>query len=140
MTGMLYVVPFEAHHMDAVDDGAEMVQQCLATALVGPYAVTLMDRGKPIACGGAIEIWAGRAYLWSALGAGIDAHNFRRGHTFAKQFIEGLPFKRLEAAVAAGFEPGHRWMQSLGFKCETPEPMQAFAPDGSAAMLYSKVK
>lgn len=142
---MLYPVPYRAEHAWTMDlqpaqawmeAGLEFDQ---LKTLEGLHAHTLMDDGKPIVCAGAIPLHAGRAYLWAYL-SGIDAPLFRQVHGWAKTFLRSLPFKRLEATVDAEFAPGHRWVRALGFKCETPEPMAAYTPNGRAAMQYAMVR
>jgi hypothetical protein len=109
-------------------------------ALEGELAFTLMHEGEPIACTGAVKIWNNRAYVWALLSEKIDKRIFRQVHTFAKIFVDNLPFRRVEATVEAGFDEGHRWVKSLGFVCETPQSMKAFQANGRDGFLYARVR
>lgn len=112
-----------------------------ARSLEGPYASTVMEDGVPLGCGGIMPIWENRGFLWSFLGHRASPRNFRRIHGFVRDYIEAAPFRRVEAAVEVGFEAGHRWVQLLGFECETPTTiMRAFQADGTDCLLYAKVK
>jgi RimJ/RimL family protein N-acetyltransferase len=107
--------------------------------LENKYAATLMRDGRPVACAGALEFWENRALVWSWLSDDVTARDFRVVHGYAKRFLEGLPFRRLEAAVDVGFEAGHRWVKALGFRCEAPR-MEAFEIDGRDSALYARVR
>ena len=139
---MLYPVPFEAEHFAALELQAAQAHVSHAavslTAAEGLYAVTLMEDVKPLLCCGAFEMWRDRAYLWAALGSRVNAKIFPRVFSYAKAWIENLPFKRLEAAVDCNFENGHRLVRALGFECEAPR-MRAFVP-GFDHALYARVK
>jgi hypothetical protein len=145
---MIYPVPFEAPHyaqMAVHDSQAWLSQHATVetlSALEGPYAGTLMRDGAPLVCGGAWPMWEGRAVLWAFFDTASCRKDFRVIHGYAKTFLSGLPFRRLEAAVVVDFEQGHRWVRALGFECETPPParMKAYQVDGADCLLYSLVK
>lgn len=99
---------------------------------------TFWHEGEPVLCGGALEMWEGRFVLWSLLSK--DASKcFWELHIAAKQFLDGLDARRIEAYVRCDFEPGHRWARVLGFKPEV-QRMQKFFPNGTDATLYAKVQ
>lgn len=140
---MTYVVPFEAVHFARLEPQA--VQQWAKEhhgdmrVAEGPHAITVMQDGQPVLCGGAVEIWTGRAHLWSMLSSKASAANFLGIHRHVTGFLDGLPFRRLEAAVDVDFEAGHRWMRLLGFTCEAPR-MRAYEVDGHDSALYARVR
>lgn len=142
---MIYVVPFEAQHFAQMEvQEAQKWLTAAATvadmkALEGPYASTLMCDGRPLACAGAQEYWPGRALVWSFLSAEVDRRTFLLLHTEAKRFLEGLPMRRLEAAVDVNFEAGHRWVKALGFELEAPL-MRKFHVDGRDVSGYALVR
>ena len=70
---------------------------------------------------------------------GITKRNFLKLHYLAKEYLGGLPIRRLEASVNTGFTAAHRWVKALGFKMEAPR-MEAFQIDGSDCALYARVK
>ena len=142
---MIYLLPFDARHFrqlraqPAQAWAAGLVTEKDLRALEGPSATTLMRDGKPLACAGALEYWPGRAMVWSFIGADADAAVFPKLHAHAKQFLDGLPYRRLEASVDVGFENGHRWMRALGFTVETPL-QRYFQPNGGDSVGYVKIK
>lgn len=142
---MIYVVPFEASHFDRMQVQeeqawmADMVTAQDLKGLEGPYSSTLMVDGRPMCCAGAIEYWKDRALVWSFLSAEVDRRLFPRLHTEARRFLDGLPFKRLEASVVVGFENGHRWVKALGFEVEAPL-QRHFQADGQDCVGYSRIK
>ena len=142
---MIYRVPFEARHfaqMQVQDEQAGLLRAALVAdlkALEGPYASTLMQDGLPLACAGAVPYWKGRAYVWSFLSVAVDWRTFPLVHTAAKDFLAGLPFRRLEASVVIGFENGHRWLKALGFEVEAPL-QRKFLEDGQDTVGYVLIR
>lgn len=142
---MIYMVPFEAEHYGQM--GVQPAQgriKHLASvddlrSLEGAYAVTLMEDGMPALCAGALVYWANRALVWSVISDRVNKDNMLSVHMLAAQFIEGLPFRRLEASVDVGFEQGHRWMKMLGFEVEAPL-QRAFQVDGADCVGYVRIK
>jgi hypothetical protein len=120
---MMYPVPFRAEHLRRMDlqaaqmsFAADVVHPAMAL-LEGPHSHTVMHGGAPVVCAGALPLSEERgALVWSFLGTGVTAHNFREVHGWAKQFIAGLPFRRIEATAAIDFACGRRWMRLLGFE------------------------
>lgn len=141
---MMYVVPYEAGHIARMRVQAAQAwlvsrqAPAVLRSLENEYASTLMVDGTPIACAGAVPLWEGRAYVWSWIGDSVCTANFRAVHRHAKEFLAGLPFRRLEATVDCAFEAGHRWVKALGFTMEAPR-MVAFEVDGRDSALYARV-
>jgi hypothetical protein len=140
----MIVVPFRAWHMMAMQ--LQDSQQWYTSYLTEEYArffemtnsfSALVD-GVPVFCGGAVELFKERALLWSFVGRHAGEH-FIAIHRGVAKFIEGLPYKRLEADCDADFKQGHRWLKSLGFVLEAPR-MRAYRMDGGDSSLYAKVK
>lgn len=117
----------------------EFSQPGYASLLGRGPAFTALDGDTVLGCGGAAELWPGRACVWSLLSDSAGPH-MRAIHRAVSGFIDQLPYRRIEALVDAGFEPGHRWVKLLGFACETPDGMQSFTPDGRHVFLYARVK
>ena len=142
---MIYAVQFCAEHIRALR--AQPSQQWLAATasdrdlrlLENQYATTVMEDGRPIACGGVLPIWENRGYLWSVISDTVDARSFRAVHAITKRALDGMPFRRLEAAVEVDFEPGHRWVRALGFELEAPLA-KAFQVNGADCALYARVR
>lgn len=143
---MYYEVPFKAEHILEMDlQGAQkwitpfLNLRDLRT-LENEWATTLMNDGEPVACAGAIVFSPQRAQVWSFLSDAVTVKNFTTVYRHGKRFLDGLPFRRLEAAVRWEFFQGRRLMLLLGFDKETPEGMDAYEIDGSKSILYSKVR
>lgn len=144
---MMYQVPFRAEHVRAMkvqDAQAWFANEVSIDGLrvfEGPHSATCMRDGAPVMVGGAMRVWDDRAYLWAWLAKDMVPGEFLVMHRMVKAYLDALPFKRIEAAVDATFDAGHRWMTALGFTCETPETvMRAFLPNGADCKLYAKVK
>lgn len=90
-------------------------------------------------CGGCADYGYRRGSLWAFLSPAAGK-NFIALHRATSRFIGSLCMERIEATVEAGFIPGCRWLELLGFVCETPKPMRAFSPDGRDHFLYAWVR
>jgi hypothetical protein len=138
------IVPYQAAHIMALQlqPGqaycASLITDDYARSLESPHAFTALVDGKPLMVGGVAELWSNRALLWSFIGHNAGPH-FIAIHRAVLQFLERQPYKRIEAECDCGFEPGHRWLQKLGFVLEAPR-MRAFRIDGGDSALYARVK
>lgn len=137
---MIRVDPF-----DPADVAAMTVQPAQAAAGVdwaalaranhaaGPAFTARAADGRVLLCGGAVEVHAGYATLWSVLAA--DAGPYLLALTRrVRWFVEKLPHARIDAHVRGGHREGRRWMRSLGFAREA-RLHQAF-PDGADAIIF----
>lgn len=109
-----------------------------ALAQVG-NAFTGMVDGRVVGCAGAYEIWPGRAVVWALLSDECGPH-FKAIHRAVQGFFLATSWRRVEAVVRAGFPAGHRWIRLLGFRCETPDGMPGYSPDGETYYLYSRLQ
>lgn len=140
---MIQIVPLKPEHIDGLEvqpaqrmSAAEM--RAAIAAPMGDDAWAVLAEGKPVACGGLLKVWDGRAYAWALLG--VDARRHLKSITkAARRGIETCGFRRVEMAVQVGFREGQHWARMLGFTLETPEPMRAYLPNGKDAYLYAKV-
>lgn len=107
-------------------------------ALAKHEAWTLRIGGVVMACAGIVPMWPGRFELWAVVASDIGRIGMLRLHRAVQRFLE-TRHGRLEACVVAHFEAARRWVELLGFHCDTPRPMTAYLPDGSDAYLYSRV-
>lgn len=100
---------------------------------------TALADGQVVACAGCTEIWTGRAIAWALISkdAGLSMVPLHRA---VSGYLMASKHRRIEAWVDVGFDAGSRWLEMLGFTCETPSPMQGFRPDGGACFLYARVK
>lgn len=81
--------------------------------------------------------WEGRATAWALISTLAGKHFFQI-HKQVLKFLVECPFRRVEATVDVGFEPGHRWVKMLGFEPEGY--LRAYRPDGGDQILYARVR
>jgi len=139
---VIEVVPFAPAHLvgfnvQPAQRSAFALQPDAVSAPFGQAWTALAD-GVPVGCAGFVEVWDGRAYAWALLAAHAGPHMIALTRAI-RCVLAQAPFRRVEMAVDADFPQAARWAALLGFKCETPEPMRAYLPDGSDAYLYAKV-
>jgi len=135
------IAPFSAGHIAALGRGAEawtVDYITNAAALEGGLAFTGMVEGRPVACGGVVEVWRGRYIAWFYAGSDAKQH-WKHIHRAVKKFLADLDADRVEADIDCDFAGAHRWIQSLGFRMEV-ERRRKFFPDGRDAALYARVK
>lgn len=141
----MIVVPFESKHLldmqlqRAQNGSKTFITPEYAKMLEGQYAFTAMtDEGEVVAVGGVAELWENRGLAWTFIDERASQH-FVALHKLVRDFLDMLPYRRIEAETSCDFTPGHRWLRMLGFEMEA-ERMRAFQPDGSDSALYAKVK
>ena len=116
------------------------VEDGLAAFLETQHGYTGLIDGKPMVCGGVLKLWEGRGYVWTVF-------NEEAKHCFVPIFrgisrvlkTELLRYRRLEMAVPANFEVGHRRAKLLGFKVECALAEQ-YLPGGEDCVLYSMLR
>lgn len=140
----MIVENFKAEHMFALDlqDDQQYISQYVtpehaATLELHP-AFTGMHDGRVLICAGIMELWPGRALLWSYLDMQAGKHMVAI-HRAGLRLLSTYEGARIEADIDAGFKPGHRWIRMLGFELET-ECMRKYRPDGGACAKYVRIK
>jgi len=119
--------------------GEFFTEEMISRVSRGPTAGTFTnEKGEVVMCAGIIEIWPGRAECWAIPNKGF-AKEFTAIHRWVRDLLDAAPFNRIEAAVEASFENGHRWANMLGFEKES-DTMRQYFPDGADAVLYARVK
>lgn len=143
----MIVTAFRAEHLQRltlqpaqVHLSAELLKPGYAAMLTaGGPCFTAEHDGRVIACAGVVEVWPGRGMAWALVGEGAGRAMLAI-HRAVSGFLIQAPYRRIEATVDAGFDAAQRWIEMLGFTCETPNGMRGFNPDGSDSFLYSRVK
>lgn len=138
-------IPYKAEHLknlqlqDAQVEASKLISYEHQKALENEHAYTFVDDGEILLCAGVMPLWPQRAVIWSyfSRNAGRKMLAIIR---VTVSILDEMPFDRIESAVEENFSQGHRFNKLIGFKLETPEPMQKYFPTGSAAFLYSRVK
>jgi hypothetical protein len=138
------IVPFEPWHLLEIrhqpwQKGATQTLEHAQAVASGYCAYTAIQQstGRPLACSGICELWAGRAMCWASLD--IDARPaFPAMHRRMKRELDLAPFKRLEMYVTPGFLQAWRWAEMLGFVLEGL--MEAGSPDGRDLYVFKRIK
>lgn len=141
------IVAFKAAHLQWLE--LQEAQAYLSADIIKPeharmieqagQSFTAMVGDKVLACSGTAEVWTGRAVAWALISKDAGRHMVGI-HKAVAGYLSAAKYKRIEAWVDEGFEPGMRWLELLGFTRETPLPMRGFRPDGGSCFLFSKVK
>lgn len=109
-----------------------------ATACVHGWA--MLDGGYVVGAGGLIPMWPGRAIAWILPSRDARPRHFVQLFRWAKGWLDEMQtqYRRIEASAVAGFGPGCRFLEHLGFRREGF--MNEFAPDGADHILYARIK
>lgn len=137
------------HPADLLALPLQDAQACVSSMAGNPdYADTLAKfeswtgriDGRVVFCAGVIPLWPGRSQVWAVIASDIGSMGMLRLTRAVRRFLTLQQEIRIEATVVADFGAGHRWMDILGFKRETPEPMRGYLPDGRDAVLYARAR
>lgn len=142
---MIEIVKFQPEHYLNINEQSatahlrpNITPAHLAALAAMPHSYTALTAGQPIACGGVVELWPGRAEAWAVLGD-TCRKDFVALHNAARRLLDFVEVRRIEAVVAVGFVAGHRWLQALGFRMEAPR-MLRYGWDGLDYSLYARVR
>lgn len=103
----------------------------------GPAWVLEDDEGM-IACFGAAILWDGVCEVWiSLIRKDRNITVIRKVKRFLEEQGKRFGVRRFHATISD--EVGKRFVKFFGFKCETPDGMMGYNPDGSKAYMYSRV-
>ncbi len=140
----LDLVPFETWHLEWLN--LQETQQVLSPLLTAHYGRSLQGAGpcysaffghQVIACAGVVELWKGRAQVWSLLSESMPRYR-KTIHHAVKSFLKGYRVKRLECVVDPRDDKAMRWAEHLGFHVE--HRMRAYNPDGSDQLMYVRLE
>ena len=102
----------------------------------GPAWVLQDDEGR-IACFGATILWPGVCEVWfSLIRTDRTITVIRNVKRFLEEQGKRFGIRRFHATISD--EVGKRFVKFFGFKCETPDGMLGYNPDGSIAYMYSR--
>lgn len=109
---------------------------CEALAKAGPAYSAFVD-GEVVACSGVVERHAGVWQAWALVSQAAGSHMLQITRA-TLAFLASFNANRIETAVDAKHDAGHRWAAILGFEREAL--MRKWMPDGGDAVLYARVK
>lgn len=136
------VVVFERAHLRRIDvqaaQKAEFYSEGAEDQPAGE-AYTVLDGDEVVACFGLVRLFPGRGLAWSVLSQNVGTRMVAITRAI-RCLLDATPCRRVEMAVAAGFDAGDRWARLLGFQCETPVPLRAYLPGGVDARLYARIQ
>lgn len=142
----MILVPFHPGHLLEIQvqrkqpvDVSLFSDPSYGEALAAGDSYTAFDNGEVTACLGVFEFWKGRGIAWAMFsekaGRILPVLSLK-----AKRYMKTCKFNRIEAHIDPDFKESLRWCELMGFKRETPEPMQQFSPDGKAHYLYAWIR
>lgn len=126
----LTLQPTQAHLTELLTDAhGEAIQKAgpCYSAFVG-YDV--------IACAGIIQMWPGRAQVWSLLSDKLPLYA-RDIHRAVKNYLLAYRVRRLECIVDPRHEAAVRWAEHLGFVKEGV--MRAYDMQGNDQAMYVRL-
>lgn len=106
------------------------------------YAKAGIVNGEVIGVGGIVMFYPGRGEAWAVLSEKVNNFKVEVLLCIKKILEQGVidtGAKRLECSVREDFPKSRAMIEFLGFKCDTPEPLQFYCPDGASVRLYSKI-
>jgi RimJ/RimL family protein N-acetyltransferase len=141
---MIQLIKFKAEHVRDLIPTSAVNALCghlrddqLAALEKSEHSFTGLVDGKVIGCAGVIRYWEGRGEAWAIFDPAIGRRLYLEIRNIASRLFEVLPYRRIEAVVLADFAPGHRFVESLGFKKEAV-CLKGYFPGGQDAVLYAR--
>jgi len=146
---MIDIIPFKSKHAEFIlnqqmnDPALELSPQHKKYALFleqDGTSFTALVNGKPIASGGVYVLWDNVAEGWVLATSEIWNYKLRMAMIFKKKtenLIKQTKIKRLQTAVKANFELGHKFAKYLGLEQEGL--MRHYGPDGSDYIRYARI-
>ena len=137
------IVPFEPAHLLVLEMGAHErawlggfdLAACAAHWPPGPAWSAVAD-GTVLGCAG-LTVKDDTATAWAVLSDRFRARPMALHRVVARRLSTFAPrFRRIRAAVAAGFTPGARWLRALGFRPVRTLP--AYGPNKEPFVEYER--
>lgn len=137
-------MPFEPWHFHWLR--LQPTQAHLASLMTDEHGEAIMTAGPcfsafvgydVIACAGIIQLWPGRAQVWSLLSESMPLY-YRTIHRAVKRYIQDYPVRRLECIVDPRHHDAVRWAEHLGFVKEST--MSAYDMHGNDQAMYVRVQ
>jgi hypothetical protein len=139
------IVPFRPGHLSALV--LQPHQRAWQGKITAGHARVLGDQGQAwtalrreavAGCAGVLDRGEGRGLAWALLAGDLGPAGFVALHRAVAAGLPSLPYRRIEAHVAADFAPGRRWATMLGFAFEGV--MRGYQADGGDALMFARVR
>ncbi|MFY9350663.1 MAG: hypothetical protein WBL20_07740 [Sphingobium sp.] len=109
----------------------------LATMAAKGRAFTLRTDGRILAVMGVLAVHDQCGTAWALMAPGCWGHMGALTR-IVRDYLDGLPFRRIDMLVRAEFAPGHRWATRLGFAREGL--LRAWRPDGGDMVMHARIR
>lgn len=101
---------------------------------------TLIEDGVVLACAGLAEQSKFKAVAWVLISKNLKPRHMIFLTNRVREHLNSSTYIRIEAIIRKGFDEAFRWINILGFKCETQEGMENWFVTGESAYLFSRIK
>lgn len=137
-------VPFEPKHLLSFDDAdaLQLIQSGGAELMKENFSRTaiLKETGDVICCGGYHEfIFKTKFNAWAFLTTKAKDHVLEITK-YVKRTLQESDAPRIECHTIAGFDKAFKFAKAVGFKCETPEPIENYTFDLQSVYQHSIIK
>ncbi len=141
-----WIQQYEPWHMDALsmrwreEDTFKLVDRDLDKILKKTNkgcSFTGFAEDKIIGCAGILPLWDGVGHAWVVMGKDYKKHRIWIHKQVKSMFFKiavGMGFQRVQANVQADFYDALRWIEALGFTCEST--LKRYGPDGKDHYMY----
>lgn len=140
---MIRVTPFAWHDADAIApqdaqlrDWPDDMRPHLAAMAGKGQAFTLRQDGRVLAIMGVMENHAEAGTAWALMAPGCWGQMGELTR-IARNYLDGLRYRRIDMMVRAEFAAGHRWARRLGFTREAV--LRAWAPGGGDMVMHARI-
>tara|TARA_Y100000296_G_scaffold61607_1_gene71467 strand:+ start:3744 stop:4205 length:462 start_codon:yes stop_codon:yes gene_type:complete len=102
-------------------------------------AFTGFTEDSIIGSAGILPLWEGVGHAWVVFGADYRKHRIWIHRQVRNMFFKiavGMKFRRVQANVQADFHEALRWIEALGFECEST--LRQYGPDGKDHYMYTR--
>lgn len=144
---MIRVTPFETWHLELLLAQGVQPSQARASHVLARHAKVAKpvgtsltawdDDGRVLITGGVMAVDNTCGTLWAVLSAHAGCRMLAV-HRGLSRFLDSQPQRRIEATVEAGFAPGCRWLELLGFEFEGH--MRGYGDNGETHERYALVR
>lgn len=138
------IVPFEPWHLHGLR--LQRSQESLMPLLTDEHGQAIQQAGPcfsafvgydVIACAGIIQLWPGRAQVWSLLSDQLPTY-YRTIHRAVKRYVRAYRVRRLECLVDPRHPDAVRWAVHLGFHYEAT--LRAYDMQGNDQAMYVRLQ
>ena len=108
----------------------------------GPALAALLPDGRVFGAAGIAVQYPAVGDAWAAPSQLVREHPMLYARTIRRilaKFAQDLGLHRIQTVVDPRIPAYMRWIEWLGFECETPKGMRRASFDGHDLMLYAKI-